>query len=263
VTPVRRDVSAVPLLFLIGARGTGKTTVARLLAARLQWPWIDADDVIEQQFGRSVRDIFAQEGEAGFRIKEASVLAALCDRRQHVIATGGGVVLRADNRERLRQAGKVVWLTADPVTLWQRLQNDPHTAERRPNLSVGGLVEIEETLRVREPFYRACADSIVSTAGRSPEEVTAVVLAHLTSDPNVLSGFAIIQIWYGLAPGNRVSDPLVCGPALVRLGAAGVHCGRSRGQFPQRVHLPPTAGKKHHLAGLALWLLPSTNPLVR
>lgn len=177
-----RAASAVPLLFLIGARGTGKTTVARLVAARLQWSWIDADEVLEQQFGQSVRDIFAQEGEAGFRVKEASVLAALCERRQHVIATGGGVVLRADNRERLRRTGKVVWLTADPANLWQRLQGDPRTAERRPNLSVGGLAELEETLRVREPLYRACADWTVSTAARSPDEVAAVVLAHLTSE---------------------------------------------------------------------------------
>jgi shikimate kinase len=170
---------AGPLVFLIGARGTGKTTVARLLAARLGWPWIDADDLIEQQFGRSVRDIFAQEGEAGFRDKEAGVLAELCDRRRHVIATGGGVVLRADNRERLRRAGQVVCLMADAPTLWQRLQADPGTAARRPNLSVGGLAEIEETLRVREPLYRACADWVVATETRSPEEVAAVVLAHL------------------------------------------------------------------------------------
>lgn len=179
------DVGATPagpLVFLIGARGTGKTTVARLLAARLGWPWIDADNVIEQTFGRSVRDIFAEEGEAGFREKEARVLAALCDRRRHVIATGGGVVLRADNRARLRQAGKVVWLTADAGTLWQRLQGDPSTAARRPNLSVGGLAEVAETLRVREPLYRACADWAVATEARSPEEVAAVVLAHLNPE---------------------------------------------------------------------------------
>ena len=168
-----------PLLFLIGARGTGKTTVARLLAAHLRWTWIDADDALEKRFGQSIRDLFAQEGEAGFRDREAQMLADLCERRQHVIATGGGVVLRADNRQRLRQAGQVVWLTADPVTLWQRLQGDPATAERRPNLSVGGVAEIEEILQRREPLYRACADWIVSTAERSPEEVAAVVLAQL------------------------------------------------------------------------------------
>jgi shikimate kinase len=167
------------LLFLIGGRGSGKTTVARLLAEQLGWTWIDADTALERRHGRSIGAIFASEGEAGFRAKESAVLAELCRVRQHVIATGGGVVLREDNRILLRQTGRVVWLTADAVTLWERLQADPTTDERRPPLSVGGLAEIEQTLRMREPFYRACADWIVSTVGRSPEEVAASICALL------------------------------------------------------------------------------------
>ena len=159
-----------PVIFLVGYRCTGKTTVARLLAERLGWGWRDADLELERRHG-SIRQVFAAEGEAGFRDKEAAVLAELCGTPRQVIATGGGVVLRPENRERLRAAGRVVWLTADAETLWRRLQQDAATAERRPNLTVGGLAEVEELLRVRQPLYAACADWAVDTADRPPEEV--------------------------------------------------------------------------------------------
>lgn len=167
------------LVFLIGARGTGKTTVARVLAQRLGWDWKDADAELQQRHGRTIRDIFASEGEAGFRAMEAAILKELCSLRNHVIATGGGVVLDAANRERIRQAGQVVWLTADAETLWQRLQGDPTTADRRPNLTIGGQAEIEETSRIREPLYRACADEIVSTVGVTPDWVADTILTKL------------------------------------------------------------------------------------
>src|SRR5215471_17730294 len=78
------------LIFLVGYRGSGKTTVARLLADKLGWDWIDADEALQQRHGRSIRTIFAEEGEAGFRDKETTLLGELCRLRQHVIATGGG-----------------------------------------------------------------------------------------------------------------------------------------------------------------------------
>jgi shikimate kinase len=170
------------VIFLTGSRGTGKSTVARLLAERLGWDWVDADAVIEARAGRSIREIFAAEGEAGFRARETAELAELCQRRRHVIATGGGIVLAEENRRRIRQAGWVVWLTADPETLWRRIQQDATTADRRPNLTVGGLSEVEELLRRREPLYRECADLQVDTARRSPEEVAELILAAWLAD---------------------------------------------------------------------------------
>lgn len=166
------------LVFLVGPRGSGKSTVAAHLARRLGWDWADADALLEQRAGKTIRAIFAEEGEAGFRTREAALLEELCRSQRQVIATGGGVVLRAENRQRLRAAGRVIWLTADPATLWRRLQADASTTQRRPDLTVGGLAEVEEVLRVREPLYRGCADLIVSTAGRSPEEVVDAILAQ-------------------------------------------------------------------------------------
>ena len=172
-------MSVRPLLFLIGGRGTGKTTVARLLAHQLGWEWVDADEALELRHGQSIRAIFAAEGEAGFRDKEAAVLEELCRSARLVVATGGGVVLREANRKRLRVTGRVVWLTADAQTIWGRLQRDPVTAERRPALTVGGLAEIKELLRAREPLYRGAADFTVSTSGRTPEEVADAVQQSL------------------------------------------------------------------------------------
>ena len=125
----------------------------------------------------------AEEGEAGFRAREAAVLEELCGRRRHVIATGGGVVLRPENRDRLRAAGLVVWLTADAPTLWERLRQDATTAERRPALTVGGLAAVEEFLRARRPLYEAVAHLAVDTARRSPPEVAEAILALLPRQP--------------------------------------------------------------------------------
>jgi shikimate kinase len=172
-------VSDHPPVSLIGYRGTGKSTVARLLAQRLGRDFFDADDELEARAGKTIREVFAEEGEPGFRDREADVLAELCRRGRCVIATGGGVVLRPDNRRRLKERTFPVWLTADPETIWQRLQQDDSTSARRPALTVGGLEEVRQLLAAREPLYRDCARWAVDTAARTPEEVANLIDAHL------------------------------------------------------------------------------------
>jgi shikimate kinase len=123
-------------IFLIGYRGTGKSTVARLLADKLGLEAIDADHELELRAGKTIRRIFAEDGEKAFRDLESTLLAEFGERDGVVIATGGGVVLRPENRAILR-TGRVVWLSAPADVLWRRMCDDESTRERRPDLAQG------------------------------------------------------------------------------------------------------------------------------
>lgn len=167
-------------LVLIGYRGTGKSTVARHLAAALEAAWIDADQELTRRAGRSISQIFADEGEATFRQLESETLEDLLGREPSVIATGGGVVLSAANRQRLSGAGTIVWLRATPESIFNRLHGDSSTAGMRPALTErGGIEEIVELLGVRSPLYAELADQIVDTDEQTPTSVAAEILAKL------------------------------------------------------------------------------------
>ncbi len=167
-------------VFLIGYRGAGKTSVARALANRLKYDWIDADDVVERDAGKTIAAIFADDGEAAFRDWESLVVAALTRKQRVVVALGGGAVLRDENRQAICAAGPVVWLTAPVDTILDRLAADPATAKRRPDLtSEGGRAEIEALLAKRTPLYRQCATLVVDTEGKSAAEVAAEIAANL------------------------------------------------------------------------------------
>lgn len=160
-------------LLLIGYRGTGKTTVARHVAERLGWDWLDADVELERRAGKSIATMFAEDGEDAFRDLESAVLADLVERDRTIVALGGGVVVREKNRDLIRGRSGVVWLQASPETLHARIEADAVTLGRRPNLTLhGGLHEIAMLLAKREPWYRECAAIVVDT-DVSPPEVAA------------------------------------------------------------------------------------------
>jgi shikimate kinase len=165
---------------LIGYRGCGKSAVAAPLAAKLGWSACDADDEIERLAGKSIRQIFADEGEPHFRALERSVLADLLAKNQLVVAAGGGAVLDAETRRCMRAAGPVVWLQAGVAALDERIRADKATGARRPNLTpAGGRAEIEQVLAQREPLYRECATAIVATDKLNVDEVVERVFAAI------------------------------------------------------------------------------------
>lgn len=157
---------------LIGYRGTGKTTVGKLLAARWSLDVVDADCELEAQAGKSIAEIFADEGEPSFRDRETAVLKELVSRPRCVVSAGGGAVLREENREILRAAEWIVWLKATPETIADRVLADETTNLRRPRLTTsGGMQEIVALLAQREPLYRQMAHCEVDTDGLTASEV--------------------------------------------------------------------------------------------
>jgi shikimate kinase len=169
----------MPRFTLVGYRGTGKSTVGALLARRLGCGWADADIVLEERVGCTIATLVRDRGEPAFRDVEAAVLADLLTRDDLVLATGGGVVLRAENRRLLIERGRpVVWLQAPPRVIRVRLAADPATRDRRPALAGGDpLAEVEGALAAREPLYRECADLAVDAATDGPEAIADRILA--------------------------------------------------------------------------------------
>jgi shikimate kinase len=175
------------IITLIGYRGSGKSTVAAPLAQRLGWSTADADAEIERLAGRTIREIFADAGEATFRELERRVIAELLRRDRLVLAAGGGAVLNPETRREMRSAGPVVWLRASIETLQQRISGDATTAARRPNLTAdGGRAEIESLLARREPLYRETATLVIDTDGLDAGQIVERILE--TVAPQVRGG---------------------------------------------------------------------------
>ena len=148
-------------LTLVGYRACGKSTVGRLVAKRLDWPFIDADSVLEQRLGCGIAAFFASHGEPAFRDEEARSLAEILGKPgRFVLATGGGCVLRQENRGILRaKGGLVVYLAARAALLQERLRR--HDGNR-PSLTGAPVAdEVERLLTLREPFYREVAHAVV------------------------------------------------------------------------------------------------------
>jgi shikimate kinase len=161
-------------LVLVGMMGVGKSTVGRLVAAELDRPLFDSDEMIEQRTGRTVREIWASDGEPAFRSLETETLVeALAQEEPSVIAAAGGVVLSEHNRRALHTAdAHVVWLLADVEILADRVRHAGH----RPLLDDDPEATLRRLYEVRAPLYQEVADAIVSVDHRTPTEVAKAVL---------------------------------------------------------------------------------------
>ena len=156
--------------------GAGKTTVGRALAQRCGLRFIDSDHEIEQQQGCSISALFARVGEAGFREIEARMIDRLTRLDHVVLATGGGAVLRAENRKALRSRGTVVYLRASPDDLAHRLRHD----RSRTLLQQGDArARMHELFRVRDPLYRETAHFVIDTGRPSPALLANMVQMQL------------------------------------------------------------------------------------
>ncbi len=140
--------------------GAGKTTLGRQLARRLDKGFIDADHELEARLGVSIPTIFEIEGEAGFRDREEAMIEELTGLTDVVLATGGGAILRPSSRARLKDKGTVLYLHAEPETLWQRLRNSRH----RPMLQAADpRTRLVELYQLRDPLYREVASHVIES----------------------------------------------------------------------------------------------------
>ncbi len=161
---------------LVGLMGAGKSTVGRELVSYLGFSFIDTDDELERRMGVTIPVIFDVEGEDGFRLRETKVIADMPDQKNSVISTGGGVVLKSENREYLKSAGKIVYLSASADILYDRTKN----SKKRPLLQKTDIKKtIEQLLSEREELYRNVADIIIESGKWSPKEMAKKIAERL------------------------------------------------------------------------------------
>lgn len=161
---------------MIGLPGSGKTTVGRQLARRLQLPFVDSDHEIEIRIGCSIREFFEREGEARFRDIEAEVLESLTQGEPKVLSTGGGSVLREANRQTLHAQCRVVYLKSTPEELFRRLRHD----SSRPLLQVADPMQKLKTLFAeRDPLYREVAHFVLETGRPSVSTLVNMIVMQL------------------------------------------------------------------------------------
>ncbi len=169
-------------IFLIGARGCGKTTVGQKLAEACQFDFIDTDLVLQQRAQKSIADIVAKEGWPAFRALETKTLQSVTAPRA-VIATGGGIILAPVNRDFLRESGIVIYLKAPVSVLAGRLEAFPE-ASQRPTLTGKPISEeVREVLAQRDALYRETAHFTVDAACE-PDDVVALILAAMATTPS-------------------------------------------------------------------------------
>lgn len=174
-------------VFLIGYRCTGKSSAGKLLSEKLNWPFIDTDSLLVPEGGISIKEIVETHGWQTFRKMEHLAVKQVCVLDRRVVATGGGVVLNADNVAIMKKSGRLVWLRAEPATIEARMTRDQDTEAFRPALtSKDSFSEIEETLIERYPFYKQAMDFFVDTDNVGLDAIVDSTLENLKRlDPGV------------------------------------------------------------------------------
>lgn len=171
-------------IFLVGPMGSGKSTIGRQLARVLRRKFYDSDREIEKRTGVTISWIFEMEGEEGFREREERVIDELSAKENIILATGGGAVLREQNRMHLKQRGQVVYLSSTIEQLYKRTAND----KKRPLLQTADRrQQIESILKQRDPLYREVADIIVMTGERSVKNTVNTVLRKMKQSRKAMS----------------------------------------------------------------------------
>lgn len=167
-------------IVLIGFRGTGKTSVGKGLAEKLGLGFIDADDIIEERSGTTIKKIFQTQGESAFRLIESDVINELSKLDSKIIAAGGGAVLKYKNIRNLKRQGVLILLEADSDTIYERIKDDDRTKSQRPPLTSQDFQqEIEALLELRKDYYHRAADHTIDTINKTIEAVVDEVLQLL------------------------------------------------------------------------------------
>jgi shikimate kinase len=168
-------------IFLIGYRCTGKTTIGKILAHRLNFKFLDTDRIVEHTAGSSILHIVETHGWKKFRQIEKKTLFNTKNNKNTVIATGGGIIMDQDNREFIKKNGVSVWLDADIKTILSRLNTDKMTRESRPSLTDNGLLkETREVLKLRTPLYDQTAHIKINVKFHTPEEIAKIIDRRLS-----------------------------------------------------------------------------------
>lgn len=176
-------------VILTGYRATGKTTVGRLLAARLGVAFLDTDAEIEERENRSIPEMVKKDGWEYFRGRERELLHELVARKDGVIASGGGAIIHEEAWRELMKTGLVVWLSTDIVTICQRLAADEKkNSGQRPTLTGKEITtEVAEVLALREPLYRKGSHLVIDSAGNTPAAIVDKILVVLEEYPTAPS----------------------------------------------------------------------------
>lgn len=161
-------------VFLIGFMGVGKSTMARILAQELQMELIEMDETIESEQGMTINEIFAKQGEAGFRDIESAFIERISQGKRVVVSCGGGAVLRKQNVENMKKSGKIVFLTATPQTIFERVRYSTNRPLLNGNMNVEYIAELMER---RRRIYESAADVVIATDEKSDDMILKELLA--------------------------------------------------------------------------------------